>query len=317
MAPGPSSDVIWIARISPNDARPQGSAAARVLVRMSRIFVIAALAALAITSIALAEPARTVKMGSGTYKQAWEGTGSGALATQDAMDAAGCQPSLHDCDDTLIEVTEAGSLSVKTGDSTSAQCKSSACDTDLQLFTSDQSGEVKKELQESAAATPTTNESVTARVTPGFYVARIDYAICTACTVPAEAVLKPSGTTGAPTGDAPPTVTASKPSSKKTKSFKGTAADDKGIAKVEVGIIRVKGSSCKDLKSSGKLVKHTGECTEPGVWIKAKGTTKWALKLKKALKKGKYVLFARATDTAGQTQGGYGSANRRAFTVKK
>jgi hypothetical protein len=280
---------------------------------MSRIFAIAALVALAISSIALAEPARTVKLGGGTYKQNWESTGSGSLGTQDAMDAAGCQPNVHDCDDTLIEVTESGSLVVKTTDSKSPQCPKGTCDTDLQLFSSDASGEPKKELQESAQADVTSNETVSARVTPGFYIARVDYAICASCTIPAEAVLKPSGISG----DAAPTVTAAKPSSKKTKSFKGTAADDKGIAKVEVGILQLKGSACKDLKSNGKLAKHSGECTEPGVWMKAKGTTKWSLKLKKPLKKGKYVLFARATDTAGQTQGGYGSANRRAFTVKK
>lgn len=285
---------------------------------MKRILFAVALAALAVSSIAFAAPARTVKIGSGTYKQTWTGTGSGALATQDAMDAAGCQPGIHDCDDTLIEVTEAGSLTVKTAESPDPQCKG-ACDTDLQLFASDASGEPKKELQESAQATPTTVESVSARVSPGFYVARIDYAICSACNVPAEAVLKPAAGGGGTTttGDAPPTVTASKPASKKTKSFKGTAADDKGVAKVEVGIIKTKGKSCQDLSSSGKLVKHSGECTQPSVWIAAKGTTKWSLKLKKPLKKGKYVLFARATDSAGQTQGGYGSANRKAFTVKK
>jgi hypothetical protein len=285
--------------------------------------LLAAVAAISVAAIALAEPANKVKLGGGTYSAKWEGTGSGSLATQDAMDAAGCQPGLHECYDTLIEVTEPGTLGVKTSNSEDPACKSTACDTDLQIFQSDASGEPKKELQESAAATPTSEEAVSVRVTtPGFYLARIDYAICASCTVPAEATLKPTGVvtppgTGVP-GDAVPAVTAKKPGSKKVKTFSGTASDDKGIAKVHVGIIQLgKKGKCKDVKANGKLKAHKGQCTQPGAWIAAKGTTAWSLKLKKPLKKGKYVLFARATDTAGQTQGGYGPANRKAFKVKK
>jgi hypothetical protein len=286
--------------------------------RFSVVALLGALAALAVTAVALAAPARTVKMGSGTYTQTWEGTGSGTLAAQDAMDAAGCQPTIHDCDDTLIEVTEEGTLTVKTAESTAPQCKAGVCDTDLQLLTSDASGTPKDELQESAQATPTTVETVSAKVKPGFYIARIDYAICQACAIPAEATLKPSVPNSAAPGDAAPAVTAAKPKSKKTKSFKGTASDDKGVAKVEVGLIQLgKGGTCKDVAADGKLTTHIGECTEPGVWIPAKGTTKWSLKLKKPLKKGSYVLFARVTDSAGQTQGGYGKSNRKAFKVKK
>jgi hypothetical protein len=281
------------------------------------------LAVLAVSALAAAAPANKVKLGGGTYSAKWEATGSGALATQTTMDEAGCQPGIHDCYDTLIEVTEPGTLAAKTTDSQDPACKSTACDTDLQVFTSDSSGEPKKELQESAQATPTSNEAVSVKVTtPGFYVVRVDYAICANCTVPAEATLKPSGAitppgTGVP-GDAVPAVTAKKPGAKKVKTFKGTASDDKGIAKVEAGIIQLgKKNKCKDLAANGKLKKHKGQCTQPGIWLKAKGTTAWTLKLKKPLKKGKYVLFARATDSAGQTQGGYGPANMKKFTVKK
>jgi hypothetical protein len=239
------------------------------------------------------------------------------------MDAAGCQPTIHDCYDTLIEVTEPGTLAVKTTNSQDPACKGGTCDTDLQIFQSDSSGEPKKELQESAQADPTSNEAVSVKVAaPGFYLARIDYAICASCTVPAEATLKPTGTTTPPgtgvPGDAVPAVTAKKPGAKKVKTFKGTASDDKGVAKVEAGILQLgKKGKCKDLAANGKLKKHKGQCTQPGIWIAAKGTTAWTLKLKKPLKKGKYLLFARATDTTGQTQGGFGPANRKAFTVKK
>jgi hypothetical protein len=270
------------------------------------------LALLAVAAVAMAEPDNKIKLGDGTYSAKWEGTGSGSLAVQNTMDAAGCQPTIHDCYETLIEVTEPGTLAVKTSDSQDPSCKAGACDTDLQIFSSDASGEPKKELQESAAANPTSNEAVSVKVSaPGFYLARIDYAICQQCTIPAEATLKA-------VGDAVPAVTAGKPGTKKVKTFKGTASDDKGVAKVEAGIIQLgKKGTCKDLKANGKLKKHKGQCTQPGIWLAAKGTTAWTLKLKKPLKKGKYVLFARATDTTGQTQGGYGPANMKKFTVKK
>jgi hypothetical protein len=287
------------------------------------IALLGALVAVALTAIAVAKPANKVKLGGGTYSAKWEGVGSGTLGDQQVMDQVGCQPTIHDCYETLIEVTEAGSLTVKTKDSEDPQCKAGTCDTDLQIFSSDSSGTPKKELMESAQGTPTSNETVSVKVGgPGFYVARIDYSICAQCTIPAEATLKPSGTatppaTGVP-DDAPPIVTAKKPGSKKVKKFSGTASDDKGVAKVEVGFLVLgKKGTCKDLTASGKAKKHAGQCTQPGIWIAAKGTTKWTLKLKKPLKKGKYALFARATDTAGQTQGGYGPANRKSFKVKK
>ena len=281
---------------------------------------LAVTAALSGASLAWAEADHNAgQLGGSVLTATWEGTGSGSLATQDAMDAAGCTPGIHDCYDTLIEVTEAGTLTVKTSGGTTP-----ADDTDLQLFTADANGEVKDELQESAQATPTPNEQVSVRVKPGFYVARIDYAICAQCTITGEAALKPSGTatpapgpgtTPDPSQDAPPSVKAAKPKSKKVKKFKGTASDD--TVKVEIGILKTKGSSCQDITSSGKAVAHEGECTQPNVWIAAKGTKKWKAKIKKKLKKGSYVLFARATDAAGQTQGGYGPDNRKAFKVKK
>ena len=287
---------------------------------------LAVTAALGVAGSAVGEPSHTTKpFGNGYYTEKWEGTGSGSLATQDAMDEAGCQPGVHDCYDTLIQVLEPGTLTVKT---TGAGATTPANDTDLQLFASNDKGEVKEELAESAQATPTSDEQVSVRVKVGYYIARIDYAICANCAVAAEATLKSSGPAPAapgatppaagPGADQPPAVTAKKPGSKKVKAFSGVASDDKGVAKVEVGILQLgKKGKCKELNKKGKLVAHKGQCTQPNGFVAAKGTTKWSLKLKKALPKGKYVLFAKATDAAGQTQGGYGPGNKKAFTVKK
>jgi hypothetical protein len=282
---------------------------------------LAVTAALSAAGIAWAENDHNAgKLGGSTLTATWEGVGSGVLGAQDLADAVGCQPGIHECYDAVIEVTEAGTLTVKT-----SSTDPTAVDTDLQLFTAAADGTVKEQLQESAQNDPTPAEQVSARVKPGFFVARIDYTICAACTVQAEASLKPAGTPTAapgpgttpdPTQDAPPSVTASKPGSKKVTSFKGTASAD--TAKVEVGLLKLTGKDkCQDVTAAGKTAKHAGKCTQPGVWFAAKGTTKWTATVKKALKKGNYVLFARATDTAGQTQGGYGKDNRKAFKVKK
>ena len=289
--------------------------------RKSLAGALAVTVALSAASLAWAEADHNAgKLGGSVLTATWEGTGSGVLGTQDAMDAAGCQPGIHDCHDTLIEVTQPGTLTVKTSGGNGA-----SDDTDLQLFSATPEGETKDELQESAQPTPTPNEQVSVRVKEGFYIARIDFAICAQCTIQGEAALKPSGTatpapgsgtTPDPSQDAPPSVTVKKPGSKKVKTFKGTASSD--TSKVEIGILKMKGkTSCQDVTSSGKTASHTGECTQPGVWIAAKGTTKWTAKLKRTLKKGKYVVFARATDDAGQTQGGYGKPNRKAFKVKR
>ena len=290
--------------------------------------VLAVTAAIGVTGSALAEPAEKKTLGNGVYAEKWEGTGAGVLGTQDAADAAGCQPGVHECYDVLLNVTEAGTLTVKT-----SSTDPTAADTDLQLFASDSSGEVKDigtPLQESAAADPTPNEQVSVKVKAGFYVARIDYTIAgPASKVQAEATLKTSGPAPAttppgatppagPGADAPPVVTAKKPGSKKVKAFSGAASDDKGVKKVEVGILQLgKKGKCKVMKKGGKFVAQKGKCSEPSTFVAATGTTAWSLKIKKALPKGKYILFARATDTAGQTQGGFGPGNKKAFTVKK
>ena len=138
------------------------------------------------TGIATAAPARTVALGGGALTASWDATGSGALLTADLMDATGCQPGVHDCDDTLIKAAEAGTLTVKTSSTDPA-----AVDTDLHLFASNAQGEVGDELQGSAGSTP--EEVVSARVKEGgYYLARIDFAASAEGAVQAEAALKPT-----------------------------------------------------------------------------------------------------------------------------
>lgn len=99
----------------------------------------------------------------------------------------------------------------------------------------------------------------------------------------------------------------SKLKARKLKTIKGTASGT-GLTRVELAIQRVdskllkKSKKCSYFKSTKLSIKKVravkGKCA-PSVWIKATGTASWALRLKKALRPGKYVLSVRATGLAG------------------
>ena len=99
---------------------------------------------------------------------------------------------------------------------------------------------------------------------------------------------------------------------KKLKKISGTASDDGKVKRVQIAIQSKKGSKCKQMNRKGKLVKQK-KCDAPTSWLTAKGTSKWSFKLpKKAkLKKGKYTVFARATDDAGTVQTTFTPSNKR------
>jgi hypothetical protein len=78
---------------------------------------------------------------------------------------------------------------------------------------------------------------------------------------------------------------------------------------------------CLNLQGSGKLKRKKagkrGRCA-PAKFLKAKGTTKWTYKLKRRLKRGKYVIYARALDKAGKKETKFSKAdrNRAAFRLR-
>lgn len=92
------------------------------------------------------------------------------------------------------------------------------------------------------------------------------------------------------------------------KGFHGTASDPDGtVSKVQVSLVR--------LRSGGKA--GTSAVVKPKKWRTAKGTAKWALKLKHPLAPGRYVVFSRAIDNQGtaETEFSRRAGNRRAFRV--
>lgn len=92
------------------------------------------------------------------------------------------------------------------------------------------------------------------------------------------------------------------------KGFHGTASDPDGtVRKVQVSLVR--------LPSGGKA--GTSTVVKPKKWRTAKGTAKWALKLKHPLAPGRYVVFSRAIDNQGTVETAFSrrAGNRRAFRV--
>lgn len=93
------------------------------------------------------------------------------------------------------------------------------------------------------------------------------------------------------------------------KGFHGTASDPDGkVSKVQVALVRL---------SSGGGKAGPGLHPKPKKWRTAKGTAKWALKLKHPLAPGRYVVFSRAIDDKGlaETEFSRRAGNRRAFRV--
>ena len=185
---------------------------------MRRLATIAGLAGVITTlaaSTAFAEPARTFEMGHGKTTATWEAAGSGAIALAEAHAVVGCQPGVNSCDDTLLKVGDAGTLTIKTtGDATPATPLGSAPDVDVHIYESDASGEKGDELGE-GGVTFGPNELVVTGVDAGFYVVEIHFTFTApAFPVTVEALLEPDAPAAAPAApkaDPPPAAPASEP----------------------------------------------------------------------------------------------------------
>jgi hypothetical protein len=112
---------------------------------------------------------------------------------------------------------------------------------------------------------------------------------------------------------------------KRTKLTKisGTATATNGsVGSVEVAILKSgpkKSKSCrwvKDTKAKFRSVRKTKAGCKRHVWIKASGTTKWTLKLKKSLPIGKYTIYARATPAGGVPEASFSKALRNTRSIK-
>lgn len=285
-----------------------------------------AVAALAVcaagATVAVAAPKRTTKLGNDTLTYSWEG---GPVSGT---------PLVSTVDDSLVELTAEGALTVTVAANAST---SPAADLDVDLYKSDKDGAISGDPLVSGAEAGN-DEKVTAKnLKTGFYVVRVSAwsgvqegfdgkaSLAPTETAPAPGEAPPGETppgsetpppapTAAPAADQTPDATITKASK---RSFSGTATDDKGVARVEVALVKAgKKGKCTQLTSTKRKFGKLGKCAAPTKYLTAKGTTSWSLTLRKPLKKGRYTLYARAVDSAGQAQAGYAAANRRAFKIR-
>lgn len=280
--------------------------------------LLALVAALATAAVAWAAPARTIELSPSATSATWDGSGvTGVL-----VDVA--------TDDTLLKLATGGSITVSlaefgpTGEE----------DLDVEIFKSDASGEPQGEAL--IQGEEVGEETVTLKnLAAGDYLVRayaflgveatykgsVKFTPTAAAPAPA-ATPAPTTAPGAPAApaaaDAPPeariTKLARASKARRFKGFSGTAADDRGVARVEIAIVRKQGRKCTQLK--GRRFVRLAKCGAPTAFAAAKGTTRWSYKPRARLKRGAYTAFARAVDSAGQRQGGYGKANKRAFRLR-
>lgn len=144
-------------------------------------------AALASPALASAAPMRSIQFDSGVtgwQSVGWQSVGSGALYYSSVYDAVGCAPLVHECDDTLIQLPAPGSLHIST-----SSVDPQVVDADLRLFASNATGEVGDEIARSGG--PDATEAVGAFLAPGYYIARVDYALAVNGEVDALARYRP------------------------------------------------------------------------------------------------------------------------------
>ncbi len=82
------------------------------------------------------------------------------------------------------------------------------------------------------------------------------------------------------------------------------------VARVEVAISRAASRKrCRFVAAAGRLT-SARSCSKP-VWLKAKGTTRWSLSLKRRLPRGTYRIQVRARDAAGNRQAAVAKRTQR------
>jgi hypothetical protein len=263
-----------------------------------RLFLPLALALfLGLSGTAMAQADRTGTVSAGTPSFKWKGQiGVGVTMFTTFHDVYPCNMPAHTCDFTLVRVADPGKVAIKTSSTNPLMA-----DLDLWVYNSDEKGTKGRLKGESAQPTPTPEEqfSFTAEE-PGWYLVEADYAITVGGDYDGEVTLQPG--VGLEDTNVAPTVRITTPKkSVKSSSFKsiaGSATDDGSVSRVDIAVVTGKGSNCRAMTSSGSFSKSS--CTAPR-FLRASGAARWSYRLKKKLKKGSYVVFAKATDDADGT----------------
>ena len=93
------------------------------------------------------------------------------------------------------------------------------------------------------------------------------------------------------------------------------------LKRVEVAIRRLGGKNCTWVTALGRKIRFVkkvlGKCV-PTAFMKAKGTSRWVLRLSRRLPPGRYVIYARAVNRSGTSNNRFSArrGNRLALTVR-
>jgi hypothetical protein len=72
------------------------------------------------------------------------------------------------------------------------------------------------------------------------------------------------------------------------------------VARVSVSIARVTGRLCRFLRRNGTFTR--AQSCRHGLYLRARGTAHWTLRLSHPLAPGRYQLFVRGVDAAGHVE---------------
>jgi hypothetical protein len=81
--------------------------------------------------------------------------------------------------------------------------------------------------------------------------------------------------------------------------FRGTASDDHRVAQVEVAVVGKASRGCRQMTRTGRFV-VLARCARPTSFLRARGTKRWSLRLRRPLRPGAYRALVLVTDSAGQ-----------------
>ena len=309
--------------------------------RLARLLVTVIVATAVVAAVALAAPNRTGEV-TRAQPYAWDGGPVNGANETASVSSSSCSLPASGCDFTLLHTTEPGQLTVAISGDSANSGSGDSTDIDLYLYASDKDGTQGDPLKSSTGSTA--DESVVYDATPGYYLVVVSPATAVNAVYKGKALLgqtpadpaaidfgpdptpPPNGSgsgsgsgsggggQGTATYDLAPTTHAGTPRKRPVRRLSGTASDSDGhVAYVDVAVVRVSGKTCRSLTARGAFVKTA--CKSPR-FVRARGTKRWHLSLKHALGKGRYVLYARATDNVGRVDAGFGPANRRSFTVR-
>lgn len=282
-------------------------------------------ATLLLAAPALAAPDRKATLSASAPELKWDGAAATTLGgvigfSEDDPEINCSQDIIGYCDRTLLKLEGTGELAVNlsgAGDGVSD-------DFDVFVYAATPAGAPSKLVGKSENAGEP--EKVTVKQATGSYLVYLWY-YTSVGGAPSGASAKFTATGPAvspPGAPATPPVSRidkiSSTSAKKLKGFSGVAAPGTGatLSKVEISLTRLDKGKCSSLTASGSFKsspKKGSQCV-PTTFVAATGTSKWTFKLKKALKKGSYKLFSRATDSSGATETTFGARNSRSFKVK-